>query len=198
MNCLPAQQVQTLLGASPSVTTTHLLQGLHNQASTSAPKHSSASWHANNAVGTVGWSSDVTAAAVAAGTGSSGLSPHIPGGTAQQPALATCGVMPITRDRHQVPQHTAAEAVREVLLQHHGVALEQFHSMQEALEFLQQLEQQEALLGLAAEDYIDGQEAPYRDKLTAQGTAAHDQQQLHWGNFNPGAFAPLSASDHRP
>jgi hypothetical protein len=53
------------------------------------------------------------------------------------------------------PGHEAAvsAALRALLLTQHDVALEQFGSLQEALEYLEQFDEQGSLVGLAAEDY---------------------------------------------
>ncbi|KAF6257343.1 hypothetical protein COO60DRAFT_1626853 [Scenedesmus sp. NREL 46B-D3] len=53
------------------------------------------------------------------------------------------------------PARTAAVGaeLRSVLLSQHEVALEQFGSLQEALDYLEQQDQQDSLVGLAAEDY---------------------------------------------
>jgi hypothetical protein len=54
----------------------------------------------------------------------------------------------------QSGQHSAVSAaLHAVLLSQHDVALEQFSSLQEALEYLEQQDQQDSLVGLAAEDY---------------------------------------------
>jgi hypothetical protein len=54
----------------------------------------------------------------------------------------------------QSGHHSAVSAaLRAVLLSQHDVALEQFGSLQEALEYLEQQDQQDSLVGLAAEDY---------------------------------------------
>jgi hypothetical protein len=59
----------------------------------------------------------------------------------------------------QSGHHSAVSAaLRAVLLSQHDVALEQFGSLQEALEYLEQQDQEEGLVGLAAEDYGDRQQ----------------------------------------
>lgn len=115
-----------------------------------------------------------TAAAAAAAAASSGLSATPQLGSCPSRQLAQAGLQDMPGSRP-----AGSHAVRAALLVQHDVALEQFGSMQEALEFLEQLDKQQTLVGLAAEDY---QQAP------AVGHGKPMQQK--WGNWHPGAFAP--------
>jgi hypothetical protein len=78
-------------------------------------------------------------------------------------------------------QAEPAAALRAVLLSQYEVALEQFGSLQEALEYLEQQDQQDNLVGLAAEDYNTGH------KQRKQHIRRHRQDGMYPGMYSPRA-----------
>eukprot|EP00775_Hariotina_reticulata_P006460 gene6460-biopygen8255 len=96
-----------------------------------------------------------TAAAAAAAVNSSGLSAA--GLTRHSPCT---GLVPQHATRlysdHTLSSTTSSSNVartRAMLLEQHDIALEQFSGLQEALDFLQHVDEQCSLLGLASDDY---------------------------------------------
>jgi hypothetical protein len=131
----------------------------------------------------------VAAAAAATAANSSGLSAYalrhrhsgrhqltgLPAGPGGSVAAAALGSQP-------GQAAAAGAALRSVLLSQHEVALEQFGSLQEALEYLEQQDQQETLVGLAAEDYSTGHKQQ-----------KHQGRQRGQGGLYPGMYSPRNS-----
>lgn len=89
------------------------------------------------------------AATAAAGASSSGLSDY------RDPLLAAAAAGSGSGEDAPNTQQQTSAAVRAALLDQHGLTLEQFGSLQDAMAALAEREQQQAVVGLAEGDYDD-------------------------------------------
>lgn len=87
---------------------------------------------------------EAATATAAAGANSSGLSDY------KDPLASALGG---NNDAGSQQEQQVLAAVRAALLYEHGLALEQFGSLQDALAALAEREQQQTVVGLAEEDY---------------------------------------------
>lgn len=99
-------------------------------------------------------------AAAAAGASNSGLSCFLDPLAASRDGMTDLSMGEKThphQDMLSQQQHTTS-SVRAALLEQHGLTLEQFASLEDALEALAECDQQQAVVGLAEEDYSSGWE----------------------------------------
>jgi curved DNA-binding protein CbpA len=79
---------------------------------------------------------------------------------------------------------------RTLLLEQHNIALEQFSTLQEALQFLQQLDEQCSLLGLASDDYTFTAMETNTTSSSSGSSGSDSRKQCRWGHWHPGPFTP--------